>query len=814
MIVKDESHIIINTLTNLTKYINFSYWVICDTGSSDNTKELITDFFKKANIPGELIKTPWKDFGTNRTLALMHAYNKSDYAFVFDADDEIKGNFVLPEKLDKDWYNLQYGDECGIRLMRPQLFNNRKKWQYLGVVHEFLEAIDPVSEATHITGDYYFTLGESGNRSKDTEKYTKDAALLEAAFNNTADKKMGRLHSRYAYYCAQSYWCCNNIPKAIEFYKKTIKLFGWLEEKYVSSFRIYDLSEIKEDALQYLIDAKSYSPKRLECYHRLINYHLLNDNYAKSLEYYKEIQNYYENDFYKNNIVGKYLSINITDYTFYLPYIMIIVSERTKNYNIGIRMYEIIFKYKLVIVEQFYITHLFSNLKFFYDKVNDPNFFIDMRKYIGLLREKGLTIENSVIVPYLFNQTIDENSQEEGNKPILLICGCEKYKQSLISAIERNKNSNYKIIGVIAKQGSNPSFDGSIVTVDAEDTYVGLPMKIKAAFTWIYNNFPNIPGIFKTDDDIYFTDINNLALEINRNINIDYWGIKVDFCSGGPVSSSRIDRFENKNVSNENKNANYCYGLGYWVSKKSIPLIVNSNLHTYGLEDVLMGHVLNNGGIYPKEYYIDFCEKSRNTLLYVFLSCQKNITTCNERIINMMKHISDDFLIVLGGYSTTTYDQTTHILQLNCNDLYEGLPEKAKKTYKFISENNIFDKYSHVCKLDDDMVIKKLFSNDVLSDYCGKVNNDTGNRSWHIGKCSKNSKYYDKEYRGDYVPWCLGGHGYIISRKCLKIIAKRIDHDYDVFCYEDLFIAIILYENNVFPKTINNLEDYICSPVH
>ena len=36
MIVKNESHIIIETLKNLCSYIDFGYWVISDTGSTDN----------------------------------------------------------------------------------------------------------------------------------------------------------------------------------------------------------------------------------------------------------------------------------------------------------------------------------------------------------------------------------------------------------------------------------------------------------------------------------------------------------------------------------------------------------------------------------------------------------------------------------------------------------------------------------------------------------------------------------------------------------------------------------------------------------
>lgn len=47
MIVKNEGHIIKNTLIKLLNKITFDYWVISDTGSTDKTKEIILDFFKE-----------------------------------------------------------------------------------------------------------------------------------------------------------------------------------------------------------------------------------------------------------------------------------------------------------------------------------------------------------------------------------------------------------------------------------------------------------------------------------------------------------------------------------------------------------------------------------------------------------------------------------------------------------------------------------------------------------------------------------------------------------------------------------------------
>jgi glycosyltransferase involved in cell wall biosynthesis len=113
MIVKNESHIIETTLTTLVKYIKFDYWVIVDTGSSDNTIEIIQNFFKKQSppVPGKIYETPWKDFGFNRTDAFEKAYNLTDYVFVWDADDSIYGNFSLPDKLTDDSYRITFGNQ-------------------------------------------------------------------------------------------------------------------------------------------------------------------------------------------------------------------------------------------------------------------------------------------------------------------------------------------------------------------------------------------------------------------------------------------------------------------------------------------------------------------------------------------------------------------------------------------------------------------------------------------------------------------------------------------------------------------------------
>ena len=99
MIVKDEEHVIEETLKCMTKYID--YYVIVDTGSTDNTKSVIKNYFDSVNIKGEIHDVPWKNFGYNRTKALELCRGKAEYCWVIDADDIIVGNLVLPEVMDK-----------------------------------------------------------------------------------------------------------------------------------------------------------------------------------------------------------------------------------------------------------------------------------------------------------------------------------------------------------------------------------------------------------------------------------------------------------------------------------------------------------------------------------------------------------------------------------------------------------------------------------------------------------------------------------------------------------------------------------------
>jgi GR25 family glycosyltransferase involved in LPS biosynthesis len=230
MIVKNESKIIEETLNNVSKYID--YWVISDTGSTDNTIEVITNKFKELGIPGEIFNDKWEDFGTNRSLAMTHAFNKCDYILVMDADDIIVGDLKFPKNMNMDGYNLRIGKDFVYQ--RLLLFKSSLKWRYRGVVHEFPECFDKKNVSiSSIDGNYYIDSRRLGYRSSNPDKYLHDALTLEKGLEKDPD-----LRSRYLFYIGQSYMDYGDYEKSLYWYQKRFDEGGWAEETYYSCLKV------------------------------------------------------------------------------------------------------------------------------------------------------------------------------------------------------------------------------------------------------------------------------------------------------------------------------------------------------------------------------------------------------------------------------------------------------------------------------------------------------------------------------------------------------------------------------------------------
>ena len=194
-----------------------------------------------------------------------------------------------------------------------------------------------------------------------------------------------------------------------------------------------------------------------------------------------------------------------------------------------------------------------------------------------------------------------------------------------------------------------------------------------------------------------------------------------------------------------------------------------------------------------------------NQILYCFIT-HKDVVELDKKIIADMcikKNVSN-FIIVCGGSIENVL--IDNVLYLNCNDSYEGLPDKVHKMFKYVSEN--LPEYKIYAKLDRLTKIILPIDFDVQFDYFGVRHeiNDV-NRKWHINKCSLESSWNNKSYEGDYVPWC-NGPAYFLSSHAAKIISDTPPVNLDEEIYEDLYIAKTLNKFGIVPTNFINIQHY------
>jgi hypothetical protein len=295
MIVKNEGKIITEMLESIYKYLD--YYIINDTGSTDDTREVITDFFNSKNIKGEIIdhefrtctchdasykRYKWFHFGWNRTFALQQCYGKGDYIWIIDADDILIGNLNL-DNLKEDSYQLKYGND--FVFYRPQIIKNDKNinWRYECGLHEYLTSEKTINGVI-LEGEYYMfprTIG--GDRNQDAQKYIKDAQVFEELLSEEPKNE------RYLFYCAQSYRDAQMWQEAIKYYKKRIKCGGWYEEVYFSYYRIglclQQLGRSENEIVTAFLDAYNYYPNRVEPLYEIITLYRRINKFIEGYKY-------------------------------------------------------------------------------------------------------------------------------------------------------------------------------------------------------------------------------------------------------------------------------------------------------------------------------------------------------------------------------------------------------------------------------------------------------------------------------------------------------------------------------------------------
>lgn len=285
MIVRNESKVITRLLDSVSSIID-SY-CICDTGSTDDTPNIIESYFKEKGIPGKIIYEPFKDFGYNRTFALQACENESnaDLILLMDADMVFWLNpAISPSEfkasLTSDVYTIFQGGDT-FYYKNTRIVRNNRGCKYWGVTHEYVQVPGGlIHDSIEKSRAFIIDVGDGGSKAN---KFERDIRLLEQGLVDYPN------NDRYTFYLANSYNDLGNYEKAIENYRKRIQLGGWHEEIWFSYFKIglcYKYMGKMENAIYEWMQAYGVFPNRIENLYEIVKYYREKGHHKIAYVYY------------------------------------------------------------------------------------------------------------------------------------------------------------------------------------------------------------------------------------------------------------------------------------------------------------------------------------------------------------------------------------------------------------------------------------------------------------------------------------------------------------------------------------------------
>jgi glycosyltransferase involved in cell wall biosynthesis len=291
LMIKNESKIIKRSIDSTLSFAD----AICieDTGSTDDTVEVIKEHYKTITIPTKITQHPWRNFGYSRSHSFIAAqefckeigWNPArTYVLAMDADM----NLIVSHTFNKDTLSLsgyqvmQIGGSLEYVNMRIMRISD--SWSCIGATHEYWN-MPTGQQSGEITKEFIYIDDKNDGGCK-SDKFTRDLQLL------LDELKEQPSNVRTHFYLAQTYKCLHDYDNAIKIYKKRIKLGGWFEEVWFSYYmvaQLYLVTNQSEKAELWAQRGQKYNNYRAESLYQLAKYFRIQPSSQwKAMHYLKE----------------------------------------------------------------------------------------------------------------------------------------------------------------------------------------------------------------------------------------------------------------------------------------------------------------------------------------------------------------------------------------------------------------------------------------------------------------------------------------------------------------------------------------------
>lgn len=502
MIIKNESKVITRLLDSVSNIID--HYCICDTGSTDNSVEIIKKYFKEKNISGEVIFEEFRDFGYNRTYALeaCRKFTQCDYVLLMDADMVLEGSaLVKPEgfktRLTADAYHLFQGN-ASFHYKNTRIVRNREGFSYWGVTHEYLN--NPPDSVVETLDYDYLRIHDVGDGGAKTDKFERDIRLLKQGLLDIPN------NDRYTFYLANSYKDAGQPENAIETYRKRIEIGGWVDEVWNSYYCIglcYMCLNKPMEAVNSWLDALQVCDRRIENLYEIVKYYREQGKNSIAYNFYvmaDEIRKKYPAN-------PNFLFLHKDVYDFKLDYELSIVGFYSNYKN-----YDIIYVCMKVLQNSNdgnIIHNVLSNFKFYVENI---------RKY-DTLQEQLRDVFDSIIVK-------DESGEFISSTPSLYL-----YNKELLVNV---RYVNYRI-----DEHGNYINKEKVTTVNRMSIIDINRKKVKSTKTLEYDR--KLDNYYVGIEDVRLFETNSGKLMYNGNRGLDQGVMKIEL---GEINEDKTLKYE------------------------------------------------------------------------------------------------------------------------------------------------------------------------------------------------------------------------------------------------------------------------------
>ena len=348
IMVKNASDSFRQVLIDNLPYID--RYTILDTGSTDNTIEIIKDVLK--NKRGNLYQEPFINFRESRNRCIELAGKSCVFNIMLDDTYVLHGNvreFLDTARCDNitDSYSIRI---IGIDIVYTsnRIVKSDRNLKYKYTIHEIIENNLNVSiPSNDIEGlpTNLNTIYIEDRMSPYMEDRTKNRKLgdLELLFD---ELKQDPNDPRSLYYLGETYLCLKDYKNAYDWYEKRANCVGYGEEVQDSLYKMgvlgyYNLNYPWELCEKNLLKCFEYDTNRPESLYVIIEYYMKISNNIIAYEYAKKAHNIKDPQLLNYN-----MNLRKDIYKYYIPKQMFELSYMFGDYHLSYKSLKQMIEYK------------------------------------------------------------------------------------------------------------------------------------------------------------------------------------------------------------------------------------------------------------------------------------------------------------------------------------------------------------------------------------------------------------------------------------------------------------------------------------